>query len=177
MHASHTSQPDSTGVHIYTHIHTHTNARYLVWVVSPTLGFGDLGNAIRTGAFLHVSWHRKLLDTIAPCEHNTHTTRIARVCQTVCVCVCCTQITSCMASLMDRLAKYAASDKAVMSQLLSIQAFDRFRDAIAHVIAAQVRAAHTHIHRSPADTQSLPATAAYLQCAVRGTRMRPGSRL
>jgi hypothetical protein len=39
---------------------------------------------------------------------------------------------------MDRLARYAA-DKAVMGRLLELRAFERFQDAIARIIAAQVR--------------------------------------
>ncbi len=61
------------------------------------------------------------------------------------------KVHSVMASLMDRLAKYAAADKAVMARLLDMKAFERFRDAIAHVITAQVRRSggkHTAIRRS-----------------------------
>lgn len=39
---------------------------------------------------------------------------------------------------MDRLARYATADGAVMARLLDMRAFERFRDAIAHIIAAQV---------------------------------------
>jgi hypothetical protein len=39
---------------------------------------------------------------------------------------------------MDRLAKYASADKAVMQRLLEMRAFERFRDAIARIISAQV---------------------------------------
>mmetsp|Transcript_10243 Transcript_10243/g.17835 ORF Transcript_10243/g.17835 Transcript_10243/m.17835 type:complete len:833 (-) Transcript_10243:476-2974(-) len=42
-----------------------------------------------------------------------------------------------VASLMDRLARYAAADPAVMVQLLDMRAFERFRDAIARIISAQ----------------------------------------
>jgi hypothetical protein len=43
-----------------------------------------------------------------------------------------------MSGLMDRLARYASADKGVMGRLLDMRAFDRFRDAIAHVISVQV---------------------------------------
>jgi hypothetical protein len=49
-----------------------------------------------------------------------------------------TQVHSVMAGLMDRLARYASADKAVMDRLNGMQAFERFREAIAAVIAAQV---------------------------------------
>lgn len=42
-----------------------------------------------------------------------------------------------MASLMDRLARYASSDKAIVQQLLDIKAFDLFRATISRVIDQQ----------------------------------------
>lgn len=42
-----------------------------------------------------------------------------------------------MSSFMDRLAKYALSDVAVMQRLLEINAFEKFKEAIARVLFAQ----------------------------------------
>ncbi|GAX84024.1 hypothetical protein CEUSTIGMA_g11449.t1 [Chlamydomonas eustigma] len=42
-----------------------------------------------------------------------------------------------MSSLMDRLAKYAESDAAVMQRLLEMKAFEKFRDSIGRVLNAQ----------------------------------------
>ncbi|KAF5843796.1 vacuolar protein sorting-associated protein 35-domain-containing protein [Dunaliella salina] len=42
-----------------------------------------------------------------------------------------------LAGLMDRLARYAATDAASLSRLTSMHAFDRFKDAISHILMAQ----------------------------------------
>eukprot|EP00955_Chlamydomonas_euryale_P057165 356687-Chlamydomonas_euryale.AAC.2 len=43
-----------------------------------------------------------------------------------------------MASLMDRLARYATTDMAVLQRLLEMKAFERFQDAVSKVLASQV---------------------------------------
>ncbi|KAL6753231.1 vacuolar protein sorting-associated protein 35 [Haematococcus lacustris] len=47
------------------------------------------------------------------------------------------KVHSVMASLMDRLARYAAADSWAMTRLTEMRAFERFRDAIGRIISAQ----------------------------------------
>ncbi|GFH26478.1 vacuolar protein sorting-associated protein 35, partial [Haematococcus lacustris] len=47
------------------------------------------------------------------------------------------KVHSVMASLMDRLARYAAADPWAMTRLTEMRAFERFRDAIGRIISAQ----------------------------------------
>ena len=49
-----------------------------------------------------------------------------------------TQVHTVLAGLMDRLARYAATDAASLSRLTAMDAFDRFKDAISHILMAQV---------------------------------------
>jgi hypothetical protein len=79
------------------------------------------------------------------------------------------QIHSVLGSLMDRLAKYASADKAVMQRLLDMRAFERFRDAIARIISAQVRVS---LDGEP-DTRACPcATARFsARCTLDGGRV------
>lgn len=48
------------------------------------------------------------------------------------------QVHTVLAGLMDRLARYAATDAPSLARLTAMHAFDRFRDAISHILAAQV---------------------------------------
>jgi len=43
-----------------------------------------------------------------------------------------------LAGLMDRLARYAATDASSLARLTAMHAFNRFKDAITHILTAQV---------------------------------------